>query len=330
MKSYLIIPLIAVVMLIPGLAQNVRTESDQTPEKRIDFGIYQIAWNPWQFNEELDNVIAILDKKPSFVTFFRDIHKGRGFPFSYVEIIDKQDAVPIISWELWIWGEDPNRDYLQSIIDKEFDSYFLDWAKDCKDWNKPLLIRPGFEMNGNWFPWCGDPVKFKQAWKHMFNLFKSVDCNNVSWVWSANIKSFPDKEWNHIRNYYPGDEFVHWIGLDGYNWGDKSRIRPYSTWQSFIDIFDKPLKEVNSFASDKPIMISEVSCSESSYNKKARWIDDFFFNLIDYPFLKSFIWFNYDKRSEGEPDWRVNSSDEALKSFNNGINELNKKNYEYK
>ncbi len=321
MNSRLIIPLFTIFIFM-CCAHNVKAEKHRTPERETTFGIYQIAWNPRQFNEELSRAINLLDKKPSFVMFFRDIHTSRGFPWSYVEIIDKHGFVPLISLELWIWGENPNHDYLQSIIDKKFDSYLLDWCKACKDWNKPLLIRPGFEMNGNWFPWCGNPEKFKQAWKHMFNLFKNGGCDNVSWVWSANIKSFPDEEWNRIEAYYPGDQFVHWIGLDGYNFGDKSPHRPYSQWYSFIDLFDKPLKEVNRFAPGKPIMISEISSAESVNNSKSDWTDDFFTNLANYPFLESFIWFNYDKRSEGEPDWRINSSDESLRSFNKGINEL--------
>lgn len=160
--------------------------------------------------------------------FFRDMSSNRGFALSYVKIIDSAGAVPMISWELWIWGENPKKNYLKAILEKQFDSYFIQWCRDFREWGKPIFIRPGFEMNGNWFAWCGNPEKFKSAWKHIYKLFKREGCSNAIWVWAPNTKSFPDKEWNQMEKYYPGDEFVDWVGLDGYNWGDKSLQRPYS------------------------------------------------------------------------------------------------------
>ena len=35
-------------------------------------------------------------------------------------------------------------------------------------------------------------------------------------VWSANDVSFPQASWNRIENYYPGDQYVDWVGTSCY------------------------------------------------------------------------------------------------------------------
>ncbi len=281
------------------------------------FGIYQIAWNPAQFRRELDKNLSILNGKPSVVMFYRDISYDRGFPSSYAEIIDNTDTIPMISWEWCVWGRDG--DYLSDILKGRFDAYFARWSSDCKKWGRPLFIRPGFEMNGNWFSWGGKPEKFKVVWKHIYKLFKDSGCDNAIWVWSPNYRSSPDKDCNRMEEYYPGDEFVDWVGLDGYNWGDENPKRPYFKWETFDDIFSGPLKRIGKLAPEKPIMISETGCAESDSNSKGKWIDSLFVHVKKMPRLKLFIWFNYDKRGEGEKDWRINSSTEALSAFNKNL-----------
>ncbi|MGR3319779.1 MAG: glycoside hydrolase family 26 protein [Candidatus Anammoxibacter sp.] len=283
------------------------------------FGIYQIAWNPSQFKDELNKNLSILNKKPSVVMFFRDISFNRGFPLSYVEIIDNVGSIPMISWELDIWGRSNEIDYLDAILENRFDSYFIQWSRDCKKWGKPVFIRPGFEMNGNWFSWCSNPDKFKAVWQYLYKLFKREGCDNTIWVWSPGSISFPDEEWNQMEKYYPGDQFVDWVGLDGYNQGDENPKKPYSKWITFSTIFNEPLERLNKLAPDKPVMIAEIGCAESESHSKAEWIEDAFANINNLPELKLLIWFNYDKRGEGEADWRIDSSPETLNTFNKCI-----------
>ncbi len=296
------------------------TTSLKNQSNSKSFGIYQIAWNPGQFRDELNKNLSILSEKPAVVMFFRDLGLNRGFPLSYIKIIDEAGSVPMISWELDIWGRSKEMDYLDAILNKRFDSYFIKWAKECKKWGKPVFIRPGFEMNGNWFSWNGNPDKFKAVWQYLHNLLKKEGCHNVVWVWSPGVKSFPDEKWNQMEQYYPGDQFVDWIGLDGYNWGDEDPKRPYSKWIKFSEIFNKALKRLNKLAPGKPVMIAEIGCAESASRSKAEWIEDAFKNINNSPELKLLIWFNYDKRGEGEADWRINSSPETLETFNKCIN----------
>ncbi len=66
-------------------------------------------------------------------------------------------------------------------------------------------------------------------------------------------------------------------------------------------------------------MISEIGCAESLSQSKAEWVEDAFQKANEIPRLKLLVWFNFDKRREGEEDWRIDSSAESLKIFNTSI-----------
>lgn len=286
--------------------------------KKIRFGLYQIAWGSARYKAQLKKATDLLIKKPSYIMFFRDMHSKRGFPLAYIKIIDNANAIPIISLELGLWGK-KNKKILKEIIAGKHDTFFNNWFKECKKWKKEVYFRPGFEMNGDWFSWGGDPKNFVLAWKHMHALAQKEKCQNLKWVWSVNCQSFPTKDWNQIEFYYPGNQTVDILGVDGYNWTNELPWRKDTLTKSFNQIFDQTMKTFKKIAKDKPILITEVSCAETKPLKKSKWINDFFKKLNKYPNVTGFIWFNYDKRSEKEPDWRINSSESSLKSFNKGL-----------
>jgi beta-mannanase len=105
-------------------------------------------------------------------------------------------------------------------------------------------------------------------------------------------------------DYYPGDTYVDWTGVDGYNWGKRN-----GGWQSFEEVFAKiyPLLA----AKGKPILIGEMASAEVGGNK-AEWIDAIIPTLhTKYPMIKGLVWFDVNK----ERDWRINSSPATLEAF---------------
>ena len=73
------------------------------------------------------------------------------------------------------------------------------------------------------------------------------------WVWCPNANSVPEEPFNVAEAYYPGDDYVDWVAVDGYNWGTS---KDSSSWQSFDEIFGKPLADVARYAPGKPVMIA--------------------------------------------------------------------------
>ena len=142
-----------------------------------------------------------------------------------------------------------------------------------------------------------------------------MGADNVLWLWVPHGPSIDRKEepWNDIEHYWPGEDYVDWIGMDAYNWYPKDPWGGDRPYRDFDNLF-KELYDDSVALSDKPIMIAEFGSSEFEYEglTKADWITDTFTKIkTEYPRIKMFTWFQINK----ERDWRVNSSPESLAAF---------------
>jgi hypothetical protein len=109
----------------------------------------------------------------------------------------------------------------------------------------------------------------------------------------------PDTVANSIENYYPGDEYVDIVGINGFNFG--------KPWRSFDDLFGDALVRLKQY--NKPIYILSTATAEGE--QKADWIYDFGEKLVLHPEVVGWVWFNIYK----ERDWRVNSDPASLEAF---------------
>lgn len=74
----------------------------------------------------------------------------------------------------------------------------------------PIYLRFGAEMN----VWTDrpDPALFIEAFRFVSNIVRA-NCPNVAMVWSVNAASGYMEDMNA---YYPGDEYVDWVGVSAY------------------------------------------------------------------------------------------------------------------
>ncbi|MHC4937752.1 MAG: glycoside hydrolase family 26 protein [Planctomycetota bacterium] len=268
-----------------------------------EWGLYQICWGR-RFEPMLDAQLPKFSRGPDYIMFYRDL--GRPYPRPQIEVVRERDSTPIISLELWQWMAGRKGSYLPAINRGEWDDFFRRWGEQAREDNRRVLLRFGFEMNGDWFTWSGDPEAFVAAWRRAHRL---VAAPNVEWVWSPNVVSVPDGD---MHRYYPGDAFVDWVGVDGYNFGDDHN--EWHSWESFESIFDNLLDDFANRYADKPVMIAETASAPGP--ERARWIRDAHAYLATRPRVKAVVWFHYDKRREGEPDWRIDTTPGSLKAFN--------------
>ncbi len=225
----------------------------------------------------------------------------------------------MVTWTPRHPGGDANQpDYaLQAIIAGKPDAYITQWAKDAAAWNKPFYLRFAHEMNGKWQPWSpgvngNTAAEYVTAWRHVHGIFRRVfeqeqaDFKNVRWVWSPYVTCSNCTAFGKV---YPGDAYVDWVALDGYNWGTASSG---TSWQSMSRVFGSSYDAVTRLAPRKPFMIAEVASTEKGGNK-ANWITDAFSRSIPnrMPKTRAIIWFNSNK----ETDWRVNSSNASLEAY---------------
>lgn len=243
-----------------------------------------------------------------------------GFPVSQMNRIRGRGAIPFFSWSsqsIPSTVDEPNF-RLASVIHGTYDPYIRKWASAAKRWGHPFFLRFNWEMNGDWFPWAegvngNRPGEYVAAWRHVHDIFTAVGATNVSWVWCPYVDLG-----NRLRNLtslYPGDSYVDWTGLDGYNWGTNP-AQPEG-WTTFDQLFSSTYHRiVDRVAPSKPMIIGEVGSSEYG-GSKATWIEEMLSELPNrYPKIRGVLWF--EKYDDGM-DWPIETSMSATRAFAAGI-----------
>jgi beta-mannanase len=249
-------------------------------------------------------------------------HAGKYQPFyaDDYERVRLRGAIPMINWSSWDYSNGVNQpDFrLAGIADGRHDDYIRQWALGAKAWGHPLFLRFDHEMNGWWqFPWSEQvngnrPGDFVRAWRHVHDIFVEVGATNVTWVWCPNIAG-PGT--TPLASLYPGDQYVDWVGMDGYNWGTDRG----NTWQSFAQVFGDTYDQLRRLAPAKPIMLGEWASSENG-GSKAAWIADALGVQLPlrYPMIKAIVWFNWND-DDPQLSWTVESSSASAAAFAQGI-----------
>jgi hypothetical protein len=270
----------------------------------------------------------IASKKVSLVNFFSPFANcpaGRScsfykFPTGPMESIREYGAIPAFSWSSQSIPSSLNEPNFQlsDVIAGTYDSYIREFAEDARDWGYPFFLRFNWEMNGNWFPWSegvngNQPGEFIAAWRHVHDIFTSVGASNVTWVWCPNVD--PDGVLHDLNSLYPGDEYVDWTGLDGYNWG----LNPANPdrWRSFNELYESTYhRVVDTVAPNKPMLIGEMGSTEDG-GSKADWIEEALTAIpTDYAQIHGLLWF--DTYDDGM-DWPIETSASSASAFADAI-----------
>jgi len=216
--------------------------------------------------EEIARFNKATSKPLAFVTFFS------AFSHNWAEHLKWQTsniydhgAIPLISL-MPVDLADKERNLLPEIAAGQWDKYIDTWAYGLLAWvasypetNRPIvLLRFAHEFNSNWYPYSDDPKMFVKAWQRLHQRFKKAGANDyVEWVWNANHVSYDSHD--DITKYYPGDQYVDWTALDGYNWGTN---HDWTEWDSFEQIFAAAYDTLITNYPDKPILIAEYGSTE--------------------------------------------------------------------
>jgi len=192
--------------------------------------------------------------------------------------------------------------------------------------DRRAYLRLAWEMNGDWFDWMpardGDDITvdgthpvgpqgcpalaakeaaFVASWRHVHDVImgQGLDDTRLAWDFSVNAGDADTNgcdDWNATRgvglmeHLFPGDAYVDWVGIDGYNWGGGS---------SPAQVFGTTVSRLRAI-STKPLAVDEVGTFDTAAYPKAQWINDYFAYLAANGFRKS-TWFNIDK----EHPWGV-------------------------
>jgi len=190
----------------------------------------------------------------------------------------------------------PETTKLADIANGVYDEYFARYFRDSidpalnLDNQTPVWFRPMNEFNTDWVNWGLDPVMFRHAWRRIFNIAEAVGATKQHiFVWSVNHLSYPDTDWNNMRNYYPGDQYVDWVGLSCYS----GSLKYVGTAKEQLPA--ARAREVNEYYGHyKPMMVTEggYGSGQDREGFVRQWFE--FEDLL--PNFKAMIWENHNDR----------------------------------
>lgn len=113
----------------------------------------------------------------------------------------------------------------QKIADEDL-ALMASLLKEFQEAGIPVIWRPLHEASGNtasgqsaWFWWGADGAEtYVKLWRKMFDYFKAQGLNNLIWVWTTQTGYGYDAKKGILSDadWYPGDEYVDFIGRDEY------------------------------------------------------------------------------------------------------------------
>ena len=280
------------------LGATISGETYGAPVGKGPAPLNQQAWD--LFERHAGKKVAVLNSGQSWGDFDPvplDATRARG-------------AIPMVTMGL---GEGVT---LAQIAAGGQDSVLKAWASAAKAWGHPFFFNPWWEMNGGWYSWGRNP-SFVAAWQRFHDIVDETGASNVTWTWTVN--SLWNDPGSDPTPYYPGDEYVDWIGIDSYNWG-RNPAQP-DRWVNPDQTITPTLKKVQEIDSGKPIAIVESASSEYGGNK-ADWLAEMLGTYLPHhPAIKAYLWFNwnFEKDNGLRADWPIESSAPAQQAFRSGV-----------
>jgi endo-alpha-1,4-polygalactosaminidase (GH114 family) len=278
--------------------------------------------------EEDDVTLATLQsyeqyvgKSAAWVYFSHNWFRGRTFPVTTTTWIRNAGAVPFIRLMLRSSAEqgivEPTFT-LTRTLNGDFDGDLQAWARDARDFGSPLIVEYGTEVNGEWFSWNGvwngggttdgygdpaepdGPERFRDAYRHIIQIARDEGASNITWVFHVDSNDAPEETWNQLENYYPGDEWVDWIGVSVYG-----ALDPLDTeCASFRDSMDAVYPRLAALSTNKPIVVLEFGVSDGNpLCDQAVWAGVVLSDTIGlrWPRVIGFSWWNENWQNDANP-----------------------------
>lgn len=235
----------------------------------------------------------LIGKKHAMFFMYRKY--GVGFPVAFSRDLAKAGAALHIAWEPSSLGEVRDDRYLQQF------------AKDIRESGIPVFVRFASEMNGSWTPYHGNPALYREKFRLVADVVRTIAPNAIM-VWCPN--TIPEQP---IPDYYPGPEAVDWVGVNFYSviYNDSDRARA-ADWRFPTDSLDYVY---NRYSAAHPIMVAEWAASHRASidgaDKPAfatQKIAEFFRTVpLRYPRLKAASWLSFNALKYAKGDRQLNN-----------------------
>ena len=198
------------------------------------------------------------------------------------------------------------------ILRGEFDEQFRELAKDIKEYGEPVLFRLNNEMNTDWTSYSGmmtlcDPDVFIITWQRLYNIFIEEGVDNCIWIWNPIAESCPYSSWGEDLCFFPGVEYVNFLGATNYEMNNYSADTAAEEIVSFAERYSSLYEKNLPAFSQWGMIISEFACGSGgnasgdlgrNRDEQAKWVADMFAAFAADEMepwaasIKGAVWFN--------------------------------------
>ncbi len=313
-----------VLILVSGCNSMPDTTIPLPPASYLYHGVYPGGITGGESDITLNTLRSYEEaagKNAVWVYFSDNWYEGREFPLKTVTWIRKAGSIPYIRLMLRSSCEGEVTEplfNLQNIIDGQFDNDLHSWFAAARDFGTPLIVEYGTEVNGEWFPWNGfwngagqtngygdpnepdGPERFRDAYRHIIQICRDEDAMNITWVFHINTYDCPQEDWNAFENYYPGDDYIDWIGISNYG----AQTPQDDHCDEFRANMDIVYPRVDALTTDKPIFIAEFGVTKNNpYCDQAEWARAALTDILSFrwPRVIGFSWWNEHWQNDDDP-----------------------------
>jgi Glycosyl hydrolase family 26 len=243
---------------------------------------------------QVNQFAASTGRKPDIVLYYSSWLDP--FQTRFAAKVHAHGAIPFVQIN-------PGDASMASVAAGHYDAYLRSYADEVRAYRHQVIVGFAPEMNGPWNSWGWrhtSPATWIAAWRHVVTLFRGQHADNVTWLWTINLAG---RGSGPIRDWWPGDSYVTWVGIDGYY---------FLRSDTFSSSFQPTIAAVRRLTT-LPILLSEVGIGQVA--GQAAKLPDLFAGL-GRSHLLGFVWFD-EAQHQGiyHQDWRLENNPAGLAQF---------------
>ncbi|MBI4092197.1 MAG: hypothetical protein HY427_03275 [Candidatus Levybacteria bacterium] len=308
----------------PAKKQSTPTPTKIPVGRTVYFGIWQQGFfdaaNNTLHPEALKSIENEIGKKVAIAHYYRGWHTlDSSAVLNELQTISSNGWRPMISANPYFFDrcKANGMSLYRAIAQGNCDDFLRSLGRNLKAFGKPIFFRFAWEMNVPSMEWEIQRTgslnsDFIDAWRHVHDVLYGEGAINVLFVFCPN-------EGGNVAysKIYPGDAFVDWVGLDGYNWGT---TQSWSSWRSFRSVFETSYYSITAVAPTKPLMLGEVNTTDQGGDKPA-WYKDALSSQIpsNFPQIKAIVVYNENRTTQEHVNWLISVSPASKDAFSEAI-----------
>jgi hypothetical protein len=227
-------------------------------------------------------------RDPAIVLSYQQWNTGWVLNENLATIADTYGAIPMISWRCGTSNE--------RIVSGSEDGLIFRLAEQLKAYGRPVMLRWFWEFNllSTRHQMCLGPgtvpeqaARYVAAHQRIVDIFRLVGASNVSVAWVGSTASVATS----MEPFYPGDDYVDWIGADGYSRRGLGHDAFSTQFRNWYDLFADR---------GKPMIVAETGAT-TDQKEYLEGIEEVV--PRDFPQIKAIVYFD----AAGDIDWRLSS-----------------------